>query len=213
MAVVPTIEVKPTIVVSPAPKERCSLWQIAGVTAAATIPIIISAIALVFSVLGYRDQHQAYKAAESASRQAYALRVSDWVQGSPRGNGLRMVVENQSNGTIQGVIIQLSIRDYSGISAPQNPRSLLVPDVPPCSIAAAIIYPKAYVDQVKDDPREGGNDASLLATAAISFTDPNGVLWQRPTYGPIRALSQHYLDSVGALKEISTTLTPAQGCS
>jgi hypothetical protein len=81
---VPTIELKPTIIVSAPTKEPRPWWQTLGLITAASAPIIISGIALWISILGYRAQN-------TASTQQYVRLVSGWVIQLP-GNAVQLYV-------------------------------------------------------------------------------------------------------------------------
>src|SRR6266487_3653098 len=166
--VVPTIELKPTIVVSPPAKESRPWWHTFGLIILATVPIIISSIALWISILGYQDQR-------TASTQQYSRLVTSWVDHLP-DNTVRLNVQNLGNGPIDGVFMHLANKGESG--SLQNKAILAINDVPPCSIRSLDLS-KPMIQQLKiSTPPYDINDY-FIVIKDLKFADVSGVYWDR----------------------------------
>lgn len=201
----PIIELKPTIVVSPPPKEIRPSWQTVGIVAGAAVPIGISITALFFSIFAYQDQQRAdtnqitaNSIEEADAQRQNADKVAFWYTYS-RPNEL--IVQNLSAAPIYNTDIQLRV--YVSFGPAQKPgKSYTIPwtpslgTVPPCSKFSIPLSdlepPGPLVDQVLQDNGQipekakiGDPTDELAFPIKMVFTDASGLTWTRSSVGTL----------------------------
>jgi hypothetical protein len=164
----PTIELKPTIIVSTPPKEPRPWWHFAGIAIIAIAPILISGAALWISILGYRDQ-------ETTNTQRYAALVTSWITRLP-DDGVVLNIQNLGNAPVSGVFLHLINNGESGKLG--DKAVISTDDVPPCSIDSISLTP-SDVQQLKISASPYDINNIYLTISDLRFVDADEILWDR----------------------------------
>lgn len=230
----PTIEVKPTIVVNPPPKERRPWWQIVGIIVAGIVPIMISAIALAFSILGYRDQlganseqTKANSVAVLTTEQEAADHVSFWFT-SDRNPVL--IIQNLGNSPAYKMVVTLHTYVTFKTSGRRSQQSfttmitLPLDTLPPCSkVSFPLLGSQSLGDtardhlyftgQVAENMSLGDLVTELAIPTEIVFTDVNGLTWSRSAQGVLRPRSVPALNDSSTFGQSTYPAQAVTGCS
>lgn len=196
----PVIELKPTIVVSPPPKEKLSRWQIAGSIIGTVVPTVIAATALFLSVLAYQDQRKVnsdqitMNSIEATdAQQQEAGKVAFWYTYS-RPNEL--IVQNLGAAPIYNAAVQLKVFLNFGSKKYTTSWTPVLGTVPPCSrlsIRLSDLEPTGILadtalqknGQISVTQNLGNPTSELSFPVNMVFTDANGLTWARSSIGKL----------------------------
>ena len=197
----PVIELKPTIVVSPPPKEKQSRWQIASSIIGTVAPTIIAATALFLSVLAYQDQRQVnsdqitMNSIEATdAQQQEADKVAFWYTYS-RPN--KLIIQNLGAAPIYNTAVRLEVlltfgskKNYTtswtpalGTIPPCSRLSIPLSDLEPTGIMADVAL--QVNGQIPATRNLGNPTGELSFPVNMVFTDGNGLTWARNSIGKL----------------------------
>jgi hypothetical protein len=197
----PVIELKPTIVVSPPPKENRSRWQIASNILGTVVPTIIAATALFLSVLAYQDQRKVNSdqitmnsIEATGAQQQEADKVAFWYTYS-RPN--KLIVQNLGAAPIYNAVVQLKVfltfgskKNYTtswspvlGTVPPCSRLSIPLSDLEPTGILANLALQEN--GQISAAQNLGNLTGELSFPVNMVFTDANGLTWARNSIGKL----------------------------
>ena len=182
------------------------------------LPIILSIVAVIISLLTYIDQHNADRAAAYSTEEANAATVSFWlVRSKTPGHLADVAVENSSVLPISNVRVLVTAIGYPFIRPPGTELySVTVSEytLPPCSVftnpalqmAKSLVIQKSHVSHPHTRWR---------LSISIEFTDASGLTWTRSVTGTLKRSAGNQLgDGQGLSVPIpsNTNITKAPGC-
>ena len=178
------------------------------------VPIVVSVVAIVISVLAYVDQHHTdsatLAAAALAAEQQYARQVAFWVND---GQGVPvpvLMVENLGSAPIANAELTLRITLPSTVPNAYAEQSFDLGVIPPCTISSTVM--------TSLHGPFGESGASLYSTdplfqfdSWLNFTDSAGQSWQRNGDGSLRELAS--IAAMPAVVSLHSTYRPTAICS
>lgn len=190
------------------------------------LPLALSVIAVIISLLTYIDQHNADQNAAIASAEADAAKVSFWLVSSKGPGQLpEVVVQNDGVLPISNVEITLQAMGVPFINPPGTESyyiNFIEDTLPPCSVYKAPILEDAtarmrdFQQAHHDVPVPPKRTSWKFSNYALKFTDALGLTWTRSGTG---ALAQSVSGQPGYSQALSIpapnglTTTHAPGCS
>jgi hypothetical protein len=190
------------------------------------LPLALSVVAVIISLLTYIDQHNADRNAAIASAETDAAKVSFWLVSSKVPGQLpEVIVQNDGVLPISNVEITLQAMGIPFVNPPGTEVYLInfIEDtLPPCSeykapiLEDATIRMRNFQQSHHDIPAPPKGTSWKFGNYSLEFTDASGLTWTRSGTG---ALTQSVSGQPGDSQTLSVpapnglTTTDAPGCS
>ena len=189
------------------------------------LPLALSIVAVIISLLTYIDQHNADRNAAIASAEADAAKVSFWlVDSKVPGQLPEVVVQNDGVLPISNVEITLQAMGVPFVDPPGTEVyfiNFIEDTIPPCSVYKvpvledATIRMRSFQQSHHDMPAPPKGTSWKFGDYSLEFTDASGLAWTRSGTG---TLTQSVNGQPGYSQSLSVpapngVTTNAPGCS
>ena len=176
------------------------------------LPISVSVVALVVSILTYVDQHNIDQATVISAQQAYASQVSFWLVQVHGSSTPQLVIQNRSFAPISNVFLQISASRYRGWLEIDTPAG--VGTIPPCSLDTTSTLKESAL--AASHQTLGAPKDFAMSVVRLTFTDASGITWARlPNETLVRYTGNHAHNAQALNTPIlpGNSISSAHGCS